>query len=363
MKALLVLEDGTWYPGESFGKIGESFGEVVFNTCMTGYQEITTDPSYKGQMVTMTYPLIGNYGMNDEDMESFKTHIEGLIVKELCRYPNNWRSHIGPEEYFQRQGIQGIMNIDTRALTLHIRKAGSMFGVISTEDGNIERLVRRIQVYRSHKRNLVMEVTSKKVQHIPGSGKKVIVVDLGVKQNIIRCFMEKNCDIFIVPADTSPLEILKLNPDRIVLSNGPGDPADIPAVLDLVKKVAGKCPTLGICLGHQLLGLAFGGTTHKLKFGHHGGNHAVKDLQTGRCTITSQNHNYVLARDVPDCLEITHININDGTVEGFRHKHLPIIGIQYHPEAAPGPEDNAYILHHFIKPLEQEEFICQKGMT
>jgi carbamoyl-phosphate synthase small subunit len=348
MKSVLVLEDGTYFPGEAFGQSGETAGEAVFNTSMTGYQEISTDPSYNGQIVTMTYPLIGNYGFNRQDDESYKTHVQGFIVKELCDAPNNWRNTIAPEDYFKSNNIVGIKGIDTRALTQHLRRFGSMYGIISTECGNIDILLEKLRNIKSMERNLVMEVTTKTPVHKKGSGQKVVLMDFGVKYNIIRSLEKRNCDIHVLPAASSFEDIMGLNPDGILLSNGPGDPRDLPEITATVQKLLGKKPILGICLGHQLLGLALGGTIYKLKFGHHGGNHPVKDYITGRCYITSQNHNYALDREFCPDTDITHMNVNDNTVEGFRHKTLPILSIQYHPEAAPGPEDSAYIFDEFI---------------
>lgn len=351
MKSVLVLEDGTYFSGESFGQAGETIGEVVFNTCMTGYQEIATDPSYNGQIVAMTYPLIGNYGFNEFDSESYKPHLQGFIVKELCNFPNNWRSSTKPDDYFIRNNITGISGIDTRALTQHIRKFGSMFGIISSECGNIDILLDRLNEKKNQKRNLVMEVTTKTPIHRQGSGKRVVLLDFGVKNNIIRSLESRNCDIFILPAYSTLDEIMSYNPYGILLSNGPGDPADLPSSISTIKKLLGIKPIMGICLGHQLLGLALEGKTYKLKFGHHGGNHPVKDFTTGRCYITSQNHNYALEKDFSNDVHITHINVNDNTIEGFKHKHMPIISVQYHPEAAPGPEDSAYIFDDFVSML------------
>lgn len=349
MKSVLVLEDGTYFPGEAFGKRGETTGEVVFNTCMTGYQEISTDPSYNGQIVTMTYPLIGNYGFNSFDNESYKTHVQGFIVKELCEVPNNWRNEMTPEEYFIKNGIVGIKGFDTRALTQHIRQYGSMFGIISTECGNIDILLERLNRKKAEKRNLVMEVTTKVPIHKPGPGKRVVLMDCGVKYNIINSLMSRGCDVYVLPAYSSYEQIMDYNPDGILLSNGPGDPADLPDVKTTIQKLLGKKPILGICLGHQLLGLALGGKTYKLKFGHHGGNHPVKDYTTGRCYITSQNHNYALEENFSNDVVITHLNVNDGTVEGFRHREIPLLSVQYHPEASPGPQDSAYIFDDFVK--------------
>lgn len=352
MKSVLVLEDGTYFPGEAFGQVGETAGEVVFNTCMTGYQEISTDPSYNGQIVTMTYPLIGNYGFNVQDDESYKTHVQGFIVKELCDSPNNWRNTISPDDYFKKNGIVGIKGIDTRALTQHIRRFGSMFGIISTECGNVDILLEKLNDIKQKPRNLVMEVSTKTPVHKKGTGKKVALLDFGVKYNIVRSLEKRSCDIHILPADTTYEDIMDLNPDGILLSNGPGDPRDLPEAVATIKKLMGKKPMLGICLGHQLLGLSLGGTIYKLKFGHHGGNHPVKDFITGRCYITSQNHNFALDKEFCTEAEITHMNVNDNTVEGFKHKTMPIISVQYHPEAAPGPEDSAYIFDDFVSMMK-----------
>lgn len=352
MKSVLVLEDGTYFPGEAFGKNGETTGEVVFNTCMTGYQEISTDPSYNGQIVTMTYPLIGNYGFNGQDEESYKTHMQGFIVKELCDAPNNWRNTISPDEYFVKNNIVGIKGIDTRALTQHIRRFGSMFGIISTECGNIDMLLDKLNVIKNMPRSLVMEVTTKAPIHKKGTGKRVVLMDFGVKYNIVRSLEKRNCDIHILPAASAYEEIMALNPDGILLSNGPGDPRDLPEIVKVIQQLLGKKPILGICLGHQLLGLSLGGTIYKLKFGHHGGNHPVKDFITGRCYITSQNHNYALDKEFCPEADITHMNVNDNTVEGFKHRTMPILSVQYHPEAAPGPEDSAYIFDDFLEMMK-----------
>jgi len=348
MKAVLVLEDGTWYTGESIGVPGETTGEVVFNTCMTGYQEIVTDPSYAGQIVAMTYPLIGNYGFNNEDDESRKPHIEGFIVKELCDAPNNWRYTINANEYFKKNDITGIKGVDTRALTRHIRNCGSMYGIISTECGNIDVLLTKLKTKTAQPRQLVSEVTVKEPVIYQGIGPKITVVDFGVKQNIIRSLLKRDAHTTVLPAGSTFEKIMEQKPDGIVLSNGPGDPTSLGEIIPVIQKLIGTKPILGICLGHQLLGIALGGKTYKLKFGHHGGNHPVKDYITGKCYITSQNHNYALPDNFIDNVVITHRNVNDNTVEGFAVSGIPLISVQYHPEAAPGPVDSGYIFDDFI---------------
>ncbi|MBN1624682.1 MAG: glutamine-hydrolyzing carbamoyl-phosphate synthase small subunit [Clostridia bacterium] len=350
MKAVLVLRDGTYFAGESFGAGGEAYGEIVFNTSMTGYQEITTDPSYNGQMVCMTYPLIGNYGMNSLDTESYKTHVEGFIVKELCETHSNFRAETSPLSYFIENGITGIKGIDTRALTRHIRSHGSMFGVISTISGNIAGLLEKIAEMESRPRNLVEEVSMGTKYHIKGAGPHVCLMDFGSKTNIIRSLQKRGCAITVMPWNSRADEIINQKPDGILLSNGPGDPRELPLVIPEIKKLAfSGTPLLGICLGHQLLALSLGMDIYKLKFGHHGGNHPVKDLISGKCHITSQNHNYAVSLDnIPKGIEATHMNVNDGTSEGIRHTELPVSSIQYHPEASPGPEDSTYIFDDFI---------------
>lgn len=378
-KALLALENGRVFWGTSLGRTGEAYGEVVFNTSMTGYQEVLTDPSYCGQLVTMTYPHIGNYGLNADDCESLKPALSGFIVREYCPYPSNWRSEVDLHTFLIENNIVAINDIDTRALTRHIREKGAMKGVISTEDLNPEHLVQKAKNSPGLEgRDLVKEVTREDLftwhegfkpewlheefyQRSINSTKKppfrVVVYDFGVKNNILRSLALLNCILHIVPAKTSAEDVLRLNPHGVFLSNGPGDPAAVQYAIENVKKLIGKKPIFGICLGHQILGLAFGGKTYKLKFGHHGGNHPVKNLKTGQIEITAQNHGFAVDIESlnQDEIAMTHINLNDGTLEGMRHKKLPIFSVQYHPEASPGPHDSLYLFKQFIDHLEKEE--------
>ena len=362
MKAMLALEDGTIFRGIACGAAGERAGEVVFNTSMTGYQEILTDPSYKGQIVTMTYPLIGNYGVNDEDLESSVPWAEGYVVRELSRIASSWRSRGGLSDYLERHGVVGIEGVDTRALTRHIRTAGAMKAVISTECLDEKELVGRA---RSSPgiigRDLVQEVTCEAVYRWEGPdrqvppGYRVVVLDCGAKRNIMRMLARAGCAVTVVPAQTRAEEIMALQPHGLVLSNGPGDPAAVPYVVDTVRALIGKLPLLGICLGHQMLGLALGGKTYKLKFGHRGGNQPVKDLASGKVSITSQNHGFCLDMEsLKDSeIELTHINLNDHTPEGMRHKTLPLFSVQYHPEASPGPHDASYLFQEFVSMMKR----------
>ena len=346
MKARLILEDGTVFIGKAFGYLEESVGEVVFNTSMIGYGEVLTDPSYYGQIVTMTYPLVGNYGINLSSAESEKVQVKGFIVREKSDSPSNFRCEIDIDQYLKQNKVIGLEGIDTRALTKILRNNGTMKGIITLEDSKLEDVKHKLDKFSNTE--AVRTVTRKEVEHIKGNGPKVAVMDFGVKRNILRSFIARGCDITIFPATTSPEDVLSINPDLIFLSNGPGDPEDMGEAVNEIKKIVGKKPIVGICLGHQLLALTLGGETKKLKFGHRGCNHPVKDLINNRVHITSQNHGYYVAT-LPENMEITHVSMNDGTVEGMKHKELPIFSVQFHPEACPGPKDSEYIFDEFMK--------------
>ena len=346
MKAKLILENGMVFEGKAFGHLKDSVGEVVFTTGMTGYQEVLTDPSYYGQIVTMTYPLIGNYGINLEDMESDSPKVRGFIVREKCNLPNNFRCELELEDFLKQNKIVGLEGIDTRALTKVLRNNGTMRGIIAIDELDKSDIDEKIKFFSN--KEAVKTVTTKKSYTVEGKGKHVAVIDFGIKQNILRCFKKRGCKLTVFPADTKAEDILAINPDLVFLSNGPGDPEDLPEVIENIKKIVGKKPIVGICLGHQLLGLTLGGQTTKLKFGHRGCNHPVKDLETNKVTITSQNHGYVV-QTLPEDVEATHININDGTIEGMKHKKLPIFSVQFHPEASAGPQDSEYIFDKFME--------------
>jgi len=359
MKALLVLEDGKTFHGTTFLGGGETSGEIVFNTGITGYQEILTDPSYKGQIVTMTYPLIGNYGINSEDIESSRIQVEGLVVKEYEPFPSNWRSRKTLAEYLAQEGKIGIEGIDTRALTRHIRLSGAMKGVVSTKDLDPRSLAEKARASQGLVgRDLVKEVTCKAPYKWPCGEQarfRVVALDCGMKFHIARSLARRGCDVTVVPARSTPEQIRSMNPDGILLSNGPGDPEPITYAVHTVRNLLKDFPIFGICLGHQILGLAFGAKTFKLKFGHRGANHPVKNLLTGRVEITTQNHGFCVDRESikdPE-IEITHINLNDQTLEGMRHRSLPVFSVQYHPEASPGPHDSDYLFDEFIKLMKK----------
>lgn len=363
MKAYLVLEDGGVFKGESFGATGETFGEVVFNTSMTGYQEILTDPSYKGQIVTMTYPLIGNYGVNDEDIEATRPWVEGFVVKELSQIASNFRAKSTLGDYLKKYGIVGIRGVDTRAITRRLRLQGAMKGVISTIDSNENSLLGKVKASPGLiGRDLVKEVTCKEAfdWQVPTRARErffVVAMDFGAKLNILRNLSRIGCKVKVVPANTTADEILGMKPDGLFLSNGPGDPEGVPYVIEEVRKMLNVLPIFGICLGHQILGLAFGGKTYKLKFGHHGGNHPVMDLRIKKVDITAQNHGFAVDIDsIPDKdMVLTHINLYDKTVEGMEHKRLPVFSVQYHPEASPGPHDATYLFDKFATLMRENK--------
>ncbi len=346
MKAKLILENGMVFEGKAFGYLKESIGEVVFTTGMTGYQEVLTDPSYYGQIVTMTYPLIGNYGINLEDMESDSIKVRGFVVREKCNLPSNFRCELELEDFLKQGKIIGLEDIDTRALTKVLRNSGTMRGIIALEDLDDKTIKEKVESFSN--KEAVKNVTTKEKYVVNGNGKHIAIMDFGIKQNIITNFKKRGCKLTVFPATASAEEILSVNPDLVFLSNGPGDPEDLDFVIENVKKLVGKKPIVGICLGHQLLALTLGGKTTKLKFGHRGCNHPVKDLEENIVHITSQNHGYVV-ETLPEDVEVTHVNINDGTVEGLKHKTLPSILVQFHPEASAGPKDSEYIFDKFLK--------------
>lgn len=358
-KAILVLEDGRAFRGKSFGADGEVFGEMVFNTSMSGYQEILTDPSYSGQIVCMTYPLIGNYGVNEEDSESRRPWVEGFVVREASRVASNWRSTETLDSYLKRYKIVGIERIDTRALVRHIRSKGAMRAAISSIDTDEKSLLEKVLDSPVMKnRELASTVTTDESFEYESTGAEkfhVVCFDFGVKTNSLREFAALNCRLTVVPAETSAEAVLKMKPDGIFLSNGPGDPSAMKNVVEEIKKLAASnVPMFGICLGHQILAESFGGETYKLLFGHRGGNQPIKDLETGRIEIAAHNHGFaVAAESLPFEVEITHVNLNDETVAGIRHKTLPIFSVQYHPEAAPGPHDAHYHFEKFIELMKK----------
>jgi carbamoyl-phosphate synthase small subunit len=349
MQARLLLEDGTLFTGLAFGSEGESTGEVVFNTGITGYQEVLSDPSYCGQIVTMTYPLIGNYGIARDDFESVRSFIHGFVVREHEPIPSNWRAEYSLDKLLKEYGIVGISGVDTRMLTRIIRHHGVMKGLITTSSKSLEELKEQLNG-SSLIRDQVARVSTKSVFSSPGSQERVVLVDFGSKSGILRDLVKRGCDVVVVPHDTTADQIRRLAPDGILLSNGPGDPKDVPYAVDMIRELLGEYPIFGICLGHQLFALASGADTEKLKFGHRGGNHPVKDLLSNRCYITSQNHGYSVKQDSIEGTDllVTHINNNDGTIEGLKHKNHAAFSVQYHPEASPGPFDSSYLFDDFI---------------
>jgi carbamoyl-phosphate synthase small subunit len=378
MQAILALEDGKYFIGKSFGATGTSAGEICFNTSMTGYQEVLTDPSYRGQIVAMTQPLIGNYGINAEDDESSQPHVRGFVIEELCQIPSNWRSAESLHDYLLRHQIPGIQGIDTRSLTLHLRTRGAMRAVLSTEILDPKEAVARAAASSgmvgmdyvkevSTEQNYLWDPESRLSQEwsLPNLSQpapaplapakyNIVAYDFGIKHNILRRLRQEGFACHVVNARTTAEEVMALKPDGIFLSNGPGDPAALDYVHREVRKLTGKKPIFAICLGHQMLGHAFGGKTFKLKFGHRGGNQPVKDLRNGTVAITSQNHGFAVDPDsLPSNVEVTHINLNDDTVEGLRHKEAPVFSVQYHPEAAPGPNDARYFFKEFAELIEQ----------
>lgn len=379
LNAILALEDGRCFEGTSFGATGTTTGEICFNTSMTGYQEVITDPSYRGQIVSMTYPQIGNYGINPEDAESREPHIRAFVIGELCEVPSNWRSTQPLSGYLADHGVLGIEGIDTRALTKHLRSLGAMRACVTTELSAAEAVAKAQASPTMEGMDYVREVTTPQAFHwqdesrewvlpnvsthqpgpyeeLPPVRHRIVAYDFGIKFNILRRLRQAGFDVEVVPSTTPAAEVLAKNPDGVFLSNGPGDPAALGYIHGELRQLIGRTPIFGICLGNQLLGHAFGGRTFKLKFGHRGGNQPVKDLRTGRISITSQNHGFAVDPDsLPPEIEVTHINLNDGTVEGMRHREHPVFSVQYHPEAAPGPNDAAYFFEEFAALIDQSK--------
>jgi len=353
-KAILVLEDGSVYEGYSFGADTFTYGEVVFNTSMTGYQEMLTDPSYAGQILVTTYPLMGNYGISDQAFESRRIQVRGFAVREICQQPSHWQSAATLDRFLADSGMPGIYGVDTRAITRRLRFQGVMMGAIACDRSSQEALEQLRNLPRYDVADFVREVTTERpYKWEPSdseSGPHIVVLDCGLKYNILRILRRMGCQVTVVPCTYSADDILRLEPDGLLLSPGPGDPALLDYIVETIKSLVGAKPIMGICLGEQLLGKAFGARTFKLKFGHRGGNHPVRDLESGRVHITAQNHGYAVDADtLKNGLEVSHINLNDGTVEGLCHRDLPIISIQYHSEASPGPQDNMYLFDRFLE--------------
>ena len=355
MERLLILEDGSVYRGQGFGSDDLKTGELVFNTSMTGYQEILTDNSYCGQIVMMTYPLIGNYGINRDDYESIEPAVFGFVTRDLCQSPNNWRSQETLDDFLKAHNIPGIYDVDTRAITRKLRNKGTMRAMLANPDTDIEAAVRQLQE-TDYLHDQVARVSSSKIFPIPNRGHKVVLMDFGAKLGIVRELSRRGCALIVVPWDTDAQTILSYHPDGVMLSNGPGDPEDVPQAIETIRQLMGKTVIFGICLGHQLISLACGAKTYKLKFGHRGANHPVVDLETGKVDITSQNHGFAVDIDsLADTeLELTHKALNDGSCEGVRHKELPVFSVQFHPEASAGPEDTAYLFDKFVAMMDKE---------
>jgi carbamoyl-phosphate synthase small subunit len=350
LKKQLILEDGTIMIGKGFGSESATVGEVVFNTGMTGYQETITDPSYCGQIVTFTYPLIGNYGINRDDFESVNPVIKGVVVKEAADYPVNWRSEMSIDEFLKLKNIPGIAGIDTRKLTRIIRSFGTLKGAICTIEEDAEAVIKKLQS-EALPNDQVQQVSIQQAYPSPGRGHHIVLVDFGAKHGILRELNKRNCDVTVVPFNTRAETILAMKPDGVMLSNGPGDPKDVKDAIVMIQQLIGKIPLFGICLGHQLFALACGADTYKMKFGHRGSNHPVRDLRTGKVALTSQNHGYAVSDEslVNTPLVITQRALNDGTIEGLEHKDAPAFTVQYHPEASPGPEDTNYLFDEYLK--------------
>ncbi len=360
MKGKLILEDGSVFHGELLGS-AEAIGEVVFNTGMTGYQEILTDPSYCGQIVTLTYPLVGNYGVAEGVQQSRQPFVKGFVIGELCAKPSNWTMEGTLGDYLLKNKIPCLHGVDTRAVTRKIRSTGAMRGIIVEADLEEAEIAKRWQQTLST--DVVNEVTTPERYEIANDRPHVVVMDFGIKKNILRSLAEHGCRLTVVPADTSYQEIRSLQPDGVFLSNGPGDPKAVPFAIETIRAMIGRWPMFGICLGHQLLALAFGADTYKMKFGHRGSNHPVKNLASGRVHITSQNHGYAVREEslTDKGLVVTHRAVNDGSVEGMKHQLLPVFSVQYHPEAAPGPDDNVYLFEQFMELLAKEVALCPKS--
>lgn len=355
MKRLLILEDGSVYEGEGFGSSHYQMGELVFNTGMSGYQEVLSDLSYCGQIVMMTYPMIGNYGINCDDFESLDPAVFGFVVRECCEAPSNFRSDYTLDEFLKQKDIPGISGVDTRAITRKLRNSGTMRAIMADEGADVEAIVAMLRSSELM-HDQVARVSTKNAFPIPNRGKRVVLIDFGAKNGIIRELSRRNCDLTVVPYDTSAKEILAMKPDGVMLSNGPGDPKDVPVAIETIRELMGQVVIFGICLGHQLISLASGANTVKLKFGHRGCNHPVMNLANGKVEMTSQNHGYAVEEaSLKDTdLVMTHQALNDKSVEGVRHSKYPIFSVQYHPEASPGPEDSNYLFDQFMELMEKE---------